>query len=378
MLTTQWAVRHPPHNGQSSASKMLTTQSAVRRPPHNGQSAASKMLTTQWAVRRPPHNGQSSASKMLTTQWAVRRPPHNGQLSASKMLTTQRVIIGSQDTVGSHCYWLARRPPHSGQTSASKTTPTAWQAIIDLTRGIIRNMPLNNATNLSFVMKKNRLSVDEQEISTNIKILSGDLNKVLDISDSSSERGAKAGAIENTIEDNEDEETCEPNEAGDDLRYDWLQCTRYKPPKLQRIRKKEGGKKRKLGRNPRVPFTQHQVSELERKFNRTHYLSSLDVAELSTNLNLTETRVKIWFQNRRARERRSNNVKDTLPAPDNADRVDQDVVFPTTTSSYCPLLLSPRTVSQQMLAFESLQESFQQRSSAFTPLSYTNLTANSP
>ncbi|WAR20341.1 hypothetical protein MAR_002179, partial [Mya arenaria] len=256
MLTTQWAVRHPPHNGQSSASKMLTTQSAVRRPPHNGQSAASKMLTTQWAVRRPPHNGQSSASKMLTTQWAVRRPPHNGQLSASKMLTTQRVIIGSQDTVGSHCYWLARRPPHSGQTSASKTTPTAWQAIIDLTRedqnrnatpsssvdqscvrgwaGIIRNMPLNNATNLSFVMKKNRLSVDEQEISTNIKILSGDLNKVLDISDSSSERGAKAGAIENTIEDNEDEETCEPNEAGDDLRYDWLQCTRYKPPKLQR------------------------------------------------------------------------------------------------------------------------------------------------
>ncbi|CAL1527517.1 unnamed protein product, partial [Lymnaea stagnalis] len=57
-------------------------------------------------------------------------------------------------------------------------------------------------------------------------------------------------------------------------------------------------------RNPRVPFTQHQVLVLEEKFRRTHYLSSMDVAELSSALNLTETRVKIWFQNRRARERR--------------------------------------------------------------------------
>jgi len=55
---------------------------------------------------------------------------------------------------------------------------------------------------------------------------------------------------------------------------------------------KDGIKKRKLGRNPRVPFTQHQVSLLEQKFRRTHYLSSVDVAELSTALNLTENRVR--------------------------------------------------------------------------------------
>jgi len=54
---------------------------------------------------------------------------------------------------------------------------------------------------------------------------------------------------------------------------------------------KDGTKKRKLGRNPRVPFTQHQVSLLEQKFRRTHYLSSIDVAELSSALNLTENRV---------------------------------------------------------------------------------------
>ena len=59
------------------------------------------------------------------------------------------------------------------------------------------------------------------------------------------------------------------------------------------MRKKDGGKKRKLGRNPRVPFSQQQVAALEQKFCRTHYLSSMDVAELSTALNLTETRVRL-------------------------------------------------------------------------------------
>ena len=58
------------------------------------------------------------------------------------------------------------------------------------------------------------------------------------------------------------------------------------------VKRKDGVKKRKLGRNPRVPFTQHQVNTLEQKFRRTHYLSSVDVAELSAALNLTETRVR--------------------------------------------------------------------------------------
>ena len=60
---------------------------------------------------------------------------------------------------------------------------------------------------------------------------------------------------------------------------------------------KEKSKKRKLGRNPRIPFTQHQVSLLEQKFRATHYLSSVDVAELSTTLNLTENRVRAATEN---------------------------------------------------------------------------------
>ncbi|KAI0227229.1 hypothetical protein LSAT2_022313 [Lamellibrachia satsuma] len=107
--------------------------------------------------------------------------------------------------------------------------------------------------------------------------------------------------------------------------YSWLQCTRYKPPKLPRTKKKEGVKKRKLGRNPRVPFTQHQVKVLEQKFRQTHYLSSVDVAELSAALSLTETRVKIWFQNRRARERRDRETAGHQN-PDQGDGLDPGCV----------------------------------------------------
>ncbi|CAH0551398.1 unnamed protein product [Brassicogethes aeneus] len=86
--------------------------------------------------------------------------------------------------------------------------------------------------------------------------------------------------------------------------YSWLQCTRYCPPKIPRVPKREGPQKRQLGRHPRIPFTSHQLSILEEKFQQTPYLSSEEVIKLSNKLDLADIRVKIWFQNRRARERR--------------------------------------------------------------------------
>ncbi|CAL8342800.1 unnamed protein product [Lota lota] len=54
----------------------------------------------------------------------------------------------------------------------------------------------------------------------------------------------------------------------------------------------------------RAAFSHLQVLELEKKFNHQKYLSAPERAHLANCLRLTETQVKIWFQNRRYKTKR--------------------------------------------------------------------------
>lgn len=57
-------------------------------------------------------------------------------------------------------------------------------------------------------------------------------------------------------------------------------------------------------RRPRALFSHAQVYELERRFVLQKYLTAHEREQLATMLHLTETQVKIWFQNRRYKSKR--------------------------------------------------------------------------
>ncbi|XP_067389550.1 NK1 transcription factor-related protein 2 [Emydura macquarii macquarii] len=68
-------------------------------------------------------------------------------------------------------------------------------------------------------------------------------------------------------------------------------------------------------RRARTAFTYEQLVALENKFRATRYLSVCERLNLALSLSLTETQVKIWFQNRRTKWKKQNPGADGTEQP---------------------------------------------------------------
>jgi len=62
----------------------------------------------------------------------------------------------------------------------------------------------------------------------------------------------------------------------------------------------------------RTAFTSSQLNRLKHEFERCKYLTGEKRQYLANELNLNESQIKIWFQNKRAKIKKSSGVRNSL------------------------------------------------------------------
>nr|XP_015213772.1 PREDICTED: homeobox protein engrailed-1 isoform X1 [Lepisosteus oculatus] len=98
----------------------------------------------------------------------------------------------------------------------------------------------------------------------------------------------------------------------------WVYCTRYSDrpssvstlgPRTRKLKKKKNEKEDK---RPRTAFTAEQLQRLKAEFQANRYITEQRRQSLAQELNLNESQIKIWFQNKRAKIKKANGFKNGL------------------------------------------------------------------
>ena len=83
-------------------------------------------------------------------------------------------------------------------------------------------------------------------------------------------------------------------------------------PRTRKPKKKDHGGQVADEKRPRTAFTAAQLDRLKREFDASKYLTEERRQSLAGELQLNESQIKIWFQNKRAKMKKASGVRNQL------------------------------------------------------------------
>ena len=97
----------------------------------------------------------------------------------------------------------------------------------------------------------------------------------------------------------------------------WVFCTRYSDrpssgPRARKIKKAKQEDFSSQDKRPRTAFSSDQLNRLKDEFNSNRYLTEERRRALAAELGLNDNQIKIWFQNKRAKLKKSTGSKGDL------------------------------------------------------------------
>lgn len=113
-----------------------------------------------------------------------------------------------------------------------------------------------------------------------------------------------------------------------------VESTAVQSKGVKKLKGKTGREKVKK-KKARTTFTGRQIFELEKQFKEKKYLTATERGDMAALLNVTETQVKIWFQNRRTKWKKQEKICEDIPENDKDSQSEHSDNKDSVTSENC-------------------------------------------